>query len=380
MRGTGRSVPIKCDPQLWDTLKSPIIADEATYNDTAARVRAFGQSCIRMTGPLIKHLDTDQSIQDFDLVCEALGYDKFNYLGFSYGSKIGYDYAQKYPQNVGRMVLDGIVNDGYSIEDKWTTSAVGVEATFNDFFHWCNTTTECALHGQDQPRILDTIVGWAAKGEISNSACEKQACDNKNSTLSDWQVIIGIDTNLHDGTQPGLTQNWQNVFIALNNTYVERSDLYVTVAPSTATTSSVDWINYSKINIQCADRVKRKLSVADFRNIYTLLGALTPRSLGLSIQSNVYDLCNEWPVPARNPPKVDADQMGRLPPVMLVNAFFDPATPSPWGLGIRAQMPTAFSVYRNGGGHTSFSHQGETAMAEAAFLINGTTPVDGTVY
>jgi hypothetical protein len=149
MRGTGYSVPIKCDPQLYNALKYPIIADEATYNDTAARVRAFGQSCINMTGPLMNHLGTDQSIQDYDLVREVLGYDK-------YGSKIGYDYAQKYPQNVGRMVLDGIVNDGYFIEDKWTTGALEFEATFNDFFRWCNTTTECALYGQDQPRIFDT--------------------------------------------------------------------------------------------------------------------------------------------------------------------------------------------------------------------------------
>ena len=65
---------------------------------------------------------------------------------------------------------------------------------------------------------------------------------------------------------------------------------------------------------------------------------------------------------------------------MLVNAFYDTATLSPWGLGVRLLMPTTFSIYRNGSGHTSFSEQGDTAGAMTAFLVNGTIPEDGTVY
>jgi hypothetical protein len=65
---------------------------------------------------------------------------------------------------------------------------------------------------------------------------------------------------------------------------------------------------------------------------------------------------------------------------MLVNAIFDPATLSPMGLSMRALMSNAFSIYRNGSGHTSFSHQGDTAGAETAFLVDGTIPEDGTVY
>ena len=65
---------------------------------------------------------------------------------------------------------------------------------------------------------------------------------------------------------------------------------------------------------------------------------------------------------------------------MLVNAFYDPSTVSPWGLDMRGQIPTGFSVYRNGGGHTSWSLNGETTRAVNAFLVHGEIPPDGTVY
>lgn len=65
---------------------------------------------------------------------------------------------------------------------------------------------------------------------------------------------------------------------------------------------------------------------------------------------------------------------------MLVSSFYDEATPSPWGLGMRANMPTAFSIHRNGSGHTSFSLQGDTADSITAFLVNGSIPDGSTIY
>ncbi len=45
-----------------------------------------------------------------DVVRAALGEDQINYLGFSYGTELGAAYAERYPDRVRAMVLDGAVD------------------------------------------------------------------------------------------------------------------------------------------------------------------------------------------------------------------------------------------------------------------------------
>ena len=72
--------------------------------------------------------------------------------------------------------------------------------------------------------------------------------------------------------------------------------------------------------------------------------------------------------------------MAKLPPVLIVNGVYDPATAVSWSAVMRENVPTGINVYRDGGGHTSYRHMGNTTNAIDAFLIDGKKPVDGTIY
>ena len=48
--------------------------------------------------------------RDLDVLRAVLGDDQLNYLGKSYGTLIGSLYAEQFPDRVGRMVLDGVVD------------------------------------------------------------------------------------------------------------------------------------------------------------------------------------------------------------------------------------------------------------------------------
>jgi pimeloyl-ACP methyl ester carboxylesterase len=171
MRGTGASVPIRCDPNAWNAFTWPIVEDEASYKDMVSRAEAFGQSCVNMTGPLIYHLGTNQAVRDLDLLRQVLGHDKLNYLGLSYGSQFGSEYAEAFPDNVGRMVLDGVSNRHLTDEVFMTTSTLGTESTFNDFFRWRNTTADCALYGRDQAAIFDAVVSATEDSRLRAQVC-----------------------------------------------------------------------------------------------------------------------------------------------------------------------------------------------------------------
>jgi hypothetical protein len=145
--------------------------------------------------------------------------------------------------------------------------------------------------------------------------------------------------------------------------------------------SSIDNSLYPQFAISCSDRPTRRLTFKDYLNIYTLTKFWSPHTLGYGNVQQTVSVCTGWPLKPSNPPHdLDPKRMAQLPPIMLVNSFYDPSTVSPWSLAMRAQNPTAFSVYRNGGGHTSFSRNGDTHDAIVTFLAHGAIPPDGTVY
>ena len=111
-RGVGRSAPIDC---LTDTALDAFLGSDPTPDDDAeeetfaATARGFAQACGTTAGPLLGHVSTADAARDMDVLRAALGEEKLTYLGKSYGTYLGTTYADLFPKQVGRMVLDGVV-------------------------------------------------------------------------------------------------------------------------------------------------------------------------------------------------------------------------------------------------------------------------------
>ena len=75
-----------------------------------AQQHQMATGCSRLSGALAAHVSTVESARDMDILRAALGDGALNYLGFSYGTKLGATYAQLFPHRVGRFVLDGAMD------------------------------------------------------------------------------------------------------------------------------------------------------------------------------------------------------------------------------------------------------------------------------
>ena len=117
-----------------------------------AAVQAFGESCLKRSGELLKHISTVETVRDLELLRHLVGDAKINYFGSSYGTRIGALYAELYPARVGRMVLDGSVNIGG--EDA-ITQTEGFERALNNFAGWC-AAERCRL-GNSRTEMLRRI-------------------------------------------------------------------------------------------------------------------------------------------------------------------------------------------------------------------------------
>ena len=67
----------------------------------------FDERCVRRSGSLLAHVSTANVARDMDLLRQAVGAPKLNYLGVSYGTILGATYANLFPGKIGAMILDG---------------------------------------------------------------------------------------------------------------------------------------------------------------------------------------------------------------------------------------------------------------------------------
>ena len=202
-------------------------------------------------------------MQDLDLLRRAVGHDKLNYLGFSYGTHIGSVYAEMFPDKVGRMVLDGVSDLHLSDEMYLTTSAVGLESTFNDFFRWCNTTAKCALCGRDQAAIFDAVVAAAENGTLHAQKCSGGPCNHKG-TARVWEFILNSESQLHDYNAEKLQENWYSYAEGLKAAFDYGNGSYFVQALTTANSSSLDFQSTlsSSLPVQIDQRDDSRLKIS----------------------------------------------------------------------------------------------------------------------
>src|SRR4051812_47869469 len=175
-RGIGMSTPVRCDPALYNRPVSPLPTTQAGFDQLTAWAGAFGASCLRMTGPLLGHVDTGSLARDMERLRHALGEGKLNFLGLSYGSHLGSLYAELYPGRIRAMALDAVPNHSTTTNDVFAQHALAYEDTFNRFAAWCAQTETCALHGRDVAAMFDDLVARADREPIPAPECQPEVC------------------------------------------------------------------------------------------------------------------------------------------------------------------------------------------------------------
>src|SRR5207302_6828352 len=78
-----------------------------------------------------------------------LGVPKISYYGVSYGTLIGQEYAELFPDRVRAMVIDSNMDHSLSTTPFLLTEAATDEGSFDQFEAWCDRDSTCALHAQD---------------------------------------------------------------------------------------------------------------------------------------------------------------------------------------------------------------------------------------
>jgi pimeloyl-ACP methyl ester carboxylesterase len=153
-RGTGASDPLLCGP-------SPVAAGSAVAGTVAAMHTFSGldRSCRSRYPGVFPTVDTTTSARDMDRLRAALGVDRINYYGVSYGTVLGSVYRQLFPTHVRSMVLDGAVDANLSLPTDATLEAPAIQTALKHALSDCPATSGCALG----PNPVASYEGLAAQ-------------------------------------------------------------------------------------------------------------------------------------------------------------------------------------------------------------------------
>ena len=375
-RGVGASTPIRCDPNIFNERVLTFVNGTKGYDELVDHNRRFGKSCANLTGPLLNHLDSTHVAKDHELVRKALGSGKFNYFGMSYGSLFGSQFIELFPNSVGRIALDGLIDHSQSEVTTLLTEASSYEVVLNRFFDFCDTNTTCPLHGRNSKKIFGDLLARADQRAIPALACNGTC--QPNVTGEDIRYNV---QNFLEFVDLSVAPNWLELGGAIAEAAEGNATALSTPLATSRTAASIQGSPFSYLAIGCQDWLHRARNATDIELRLQAIRPFAPQTAGASQTFYYESNCIGWPAPLTNGQRaLNTTLTSRAPKVLLSNSIYDPATSIVWANGLRQQLPSAVSITRNGTGHTSHFILGETRNVIDNFLATGDLPNDGSIY
>lgn len=151
-RGTGRSHPLACsEPE-----------EGLNLNDEDA-LKAEIDKCIEEMDADLSFYDTEAAVHDLEQMRQAMGYDRFNLYGVSYGTRVAQTYLRTYPENVRTLILDGIVPQDEALG---VSIAGDAQKVLDEVFARCAADQDCSRAFPNLPEALAGLLDRVEKEPV----------------------------------------------------------------------------------------------------------------------------------------------------------------------------------------------------------------------
>jgi pimeloyl-ACP methyl ester carboxylesterase len=267
-----------------------------------------------------------------DILRQAVGDKQLNYMGKSYGTFLGTLYAQFFPDNVGRMVLDGAVDPTISNFQQGLTQAVGFDKAFAAFVTDCSKRSDCPLP-KDKTAAVEEM-----KKIVS------QLGKKPNKRLSESLALLGTASALYDSATgwPKLRAAIREVKQGKAGKLLELADNYTgRTEDGNYTTNEFD----SGAIIDCLDFADNR-SVEEMKKDAEAFAKQAPLFGPYLAYGGLVCQYFETPKATEVLPIKSAN------PIVIIGTTGDPATPYEWAQGLHKILTNSVLISLTGDGHT----------------------------
>ena len=359
-RGVGASSPsLHCGRTMFGY-------DRPDYRPTRASLlrywlaesRSYAASCATTATQraLLPHLSTLDTVLDMDDIRAALGVPQIGFYGFSYGTYLGQVYATRFPQRVGRFVLDGVVDPTRA----WYLSNLdqdrGFDRNIDVFFHYLARHPRAFKLGRRAAVIRRGYYRELRRLKRHPAAHGKLGPDELTDALLDAAYYV------YDWVQLGSAYS-----ILVRH---HRGGALLARYRSADTGSVNDNLNAVSHAVTCTDTAWPgwARTSADARAVYRRAPFLTWDNTWFNAP------CLFWP--AAHHPRLGVSGASLSSKLLLITESRDAATPYSGALRVRGLFPSASLVVGAGGTTHASSLSGVPCVDDtvAAYLRSGVVP------
>ncbi|MFE9574842.1 alpha/beta hydrolase [Nocardia sp. NPDC006044] len=360
-RGAGRSTAVHCSE---GPLPDRVPRTDSEWAAIDASSEQFTDSCVAASGPLLPHIGLFDSARDIDLVRAAVGDDKLNYLGVSYGGQLGAAYATLFPQRVGRMLLDAPGTPLRGFRQSLLDQSAGSEAALRAFLSFCVNQGNCPL-GATEQAASDGIDAFLARVEAAPLHTDR----GTPLTRPVATAALGLGVAAPE-VWPHLITALAQAFSGNGNELIGYADLFAGRRPDGSRS------NFASINTaaNCAD-YPDVYSTEQIRGFLPEFARVSPRFgelTGLRLAE-----CAHWPVHGVGRARVSG---AGAAPIVLIGNTGDPEAPIEWVSELAQALAPGVLVTYHGVGHGAYGGVNDCVdRVVNAYLREGAVPERGTV-
>jgi pimeloyl-ACP methyl ester carboxylesterase len=331
---------------------------------TEAEFQEFADRCAERVGlDVLENVGTRDVARDLRIAHQVVGDEKLTYVGYSYGTSIGAEFAEQFPTDVRALVLDGAVDPALGPVESRTTQARGFQRAFDNFAAFCVTQADCPLG-------TDVAAASAAVQELLTPLIEAPVpTADPARTLGYNDAITGLIQALYaESLWPPLLDGLTEVTRGDGTTLLILADIYYDRAPDGSYGNLLE--AFPVISCMDGDRLTDRAVAREINATNLELAPFLDAGFG---SSDVLELCSFWPVPPTSEP--GPVQAPGLPTVLVASSTGDPATPYEDGVSLARQMSARLLTVDNDS-HTVVL-QGANACADETatrYLVDLTLP------
>ncbi len=330
-RGTGGSNPLECDRGPLATLQG----DEAAVTGAiAALARQCADAVAGRADP--RFYTTTDAVADLEAVRQALGAERIDLVGGSYGTRVAQQYAARHPAHVRSIVLDGVAPNDLVVGGEFAT-------TFEDALELqaaqCRALPACAARFPQDPRAqLKLLVERLGQAPVEVEYRDPGSGESLTGRV-DASTVTGLAFMFSYMPQTAALLPLV-LDEAAQGRYAPLKSLSELMGRSTGSqmASGMQW---SVICAEDADRHDEAAAAAQD----TLLGPQVARMF--------FAACEAWPHGAA--PEGFTAPLRSDVPVLLLSGELDPVTPPRYAERVLQGLPNGRHLVVRGQGHGTLS-------------------------
>lgn len=323
-RGTGRSNPLACQSNKDKSL-AEVFRDVVDLEDV--------RDCAKKLESDPRHYTTPVAMDDLNEVRKALGYEKINLWGGSYGTRAALVYSRRHPESTRRVILDGVAPTDMKLP---LNAGLDAQRTLDLLSAQCEADQACAQRLPNLTGAVNSLLSRLREQPETVTIPHPRTGEHQTFAITADSLAAALRAPLY---VPGLAALLPlSLAEAAAGRWAPFVALFLTISDGMESDLQVGMF----LSVICSEDLDR-VSEAE------LVQHTSGNFLGRSAMDSLQEACELWPHATL--PEDYFDPITGAAPTLVLSGELDPVTPPRWGKLIADRLQQAKHVVVNGRGH-----------------------------